>query len=217
MNREQAVTAILLLYLAIATNFIKELFSCELQYQLSQNLWLKHVVGILVFYFAIVSPSILPGESPVKQLGWSTLLYMLFFCTTRCDYRVALGLVMLGVIIVIRNNYIRYQSSFKQTQSNDSTSEKRKEDDRFTKYVTAAMIVILIIGVIAYIGYKYMTLQKEGTVGTFDWKRFVIGVPECPQNAIIQHDLNLSQNITTELENGLKVLRNTVTIGTQPK
>lgn len=222
MDHNKAVAAILLLYLAVGTNFLKELFTCELQYQLTNNLWLKHLLGIFVFYFAVVSPSILPGEDPVKQLAWSFGLYLLFLATTRCDYRVTLLLILAGIALVFSNNLkdyyagqqrkllIKDSSSNNKQQVQEEGAQNEKSIDKFTKVYTSILLVVTILGVLAYVGYKYMVLKKH-TSSNFDWKSFLIGVPECSMGTVGQNLEMATSNLGTEIANGLKYLTTTTT------
>jgi hypothetical protein len=208
MDHQKALNAVVLLYLAISTNFLKELFPCELQYQLATNMWLKHLIGVLVFYFTIVSSSILPNVNPRFQFGWSILLYLLFLTTTRCDYKITLFLLLGTAALLIWKNIYEYDL----TNDNNKEDKNKQNDMRIvSQTITWAMMGILVLGVLAFIGYKYIHLNRNGSLQSFNWPAFILGVPECPQNSIMAQNLLNSSNLVTEVTDGFSFLKQSVT------
>lgn len=203
MDSSRILSSVLLLYLAIGTNFLKELFSCELQSLLSRSVLIKNVLGVLVFHFAIVAPTIMPGAHPVSQLAVSLAAYTIFFLTTRCDYRVVIAMFIVAVAVMFAMSIDEYNK-----KQRSSTDDGQSRSHRYVRSVIApVMCLVLLTGVIAYVGYKAKSLSHLGIhKDAFDWKRFITGVPQCPEILTIK-EMNLDSPLVSDFSRGVDMIK----------
>lgn len=160
-------TSLFLFYLLISSNFLDTLYSCRTQYVLTNNMFIKHFIGLFTFYISVVLVNE-DKQSPLDQIGISIILYILFIMTTRCDSRVFIILIILlfsGFIMDKIKNFYFNDSKHLDIKQHISTIQ--------TSIYIIAMI-ITIYGCIVYLGRKKIEYKKD-----FSYYIFIFGKPDC--------------------------------------
>ena len=127
----------------------------------------KHFIGLFTFYVSVV---LVNGddESPLKQIGITIILYIIFIMTTRCDSRffiVLLSLLFVGFIL----------SKVQKFYFNDKKDETtRNKISMVQKSLYIVAIICTILGCVIYLGRKKLEYKDK-----FSYYYFIFGKPNC--------------------------------------
>lgn len=183
--------AITIFYLMLGTNFLGPLLSCELQYVLSTNMWLKHIIGFAMLYFLLIATSVIPDAHPNTQLLVTVAVYLTFLLTTKCDYSVLFMILCLLIALTYMQNLRDYPETKPPTN---------RTIEIIQQVIVAMIIVLLLVGFFMYIGEK---MRHRG----FNIKDFILGKPVCIESTNIDLNINTLKEAEDAFLNGvLKVV-----------
>lgn len=161
------MSALAALYLWIMFNYLNTLLNCDLQRLLHENVYIKHIFGLVAFYFlfTILDPSnnMGVGFTFLKTL----VVYILFMMVTKSKWYFSLPVVGLLLIDQILKNHIAYVK-----KDNPTIDVSKYEKARFALEIT--MISLIFIGYI-----HYFIIQKIDHKTNFSWLKFVFGTKQC--------------------------------------
>ena len=160
-----ASPVLFVIWVVIASAYMPELAGCQMRRILGTSILAKHVTGLFVIYFTIVTVNEdMHGSSIVKRVGLTFMLYTLFVLTTRCDANVILAIM--GVLFVI---YFMYG------QRKDIEDENKR--DQLDKTIVRLFYVTLFM---TAVGVTIFAMRKQQEFGAdFDWATFFIGRMHC--------------------------------------
>lgn len=173
------VFTIFILILIISANFLAQLFPCRLQYELNNNMYLKHFFAFLTMIFFVVLASPIKNKKLNKIVIESFLLYIVFLFLIKTDYRIfiiLLALLSISYLLVLKKVELEDDKEVNKDDSN-----KVAEIDNQIKYIeyisfgiTVLIVVLIIIGFLSYLGQKKVEYKNN-----FAFSKFLFGKPSC--------------------------------------
>ena len=164
------IKGIFLLILAVSGNFVAELMSCQTQKLLSENMYMKHGIIILIIYFSLGFASSELNISPTEIFKQSIYIWLFFLMFNKMDiFFTALVVGMLTVMLVCKD-YITYYTK----QDNKENKETIDTLLRSLDYLFYSITLTTIIG----FGI-YFKKQHNDYFNTFSYSKFLFGTPKC--------------------------------------
>jgi hypothetical protein len=135
---------LLLVYLTIATNFVGDMFPCDLRTLLMENVFAKHVVIFFATFFWVTSE----GSDPESVTSFrryvfrTCYLYLLFVLSCSCDIRLLLpALGALAVAEVTRAYTVR---------ADDAHSDLVRTLERVRFWLKCVAFSMIVLGSVVY-------------------------------------------------------------------
>lgn len=180
-----------IIYLLISCNFLANLFSCNLQELLTNNMYAKHMFGFLAMLFCIiyVDSTIVKESKYIEGFFYAVIFYIWFVLTTKTHLYTTLIIFILILIVYILQIYKNTLNQELEKEQKDISQEQEKlkqeqelEQDinnvQLTQHIIiGSALVITIIGSI----YYYFAKKKEYSK---DWDAltFIFGNIDCKNN-----------------------------------
>lgn len=163
-NANIIIRGLMLLFLAVVSNFVGELLPCQLQNFLNNSMFGKHYIVILLIYFTITYPDSLKYH-PMVYVGKALLIWIFFLIFTKMNLQFSIiCLVLLGIV------YLCYTLS-----QNETISEEQKKQFNWLKKVFSIILLGLII-----VGHGiYFMKQRKDHAANWSYKKFIFGIPTC--------------------------------------
>jgi hypothetical protein len=139
------------LYLVISSNFLPNLFGCQVQELFNKSIIAKHVIAFLTLYFfiSLVEPSEFIPSSMIDRLKFALIIYVWFMISTKMSLKFwAVFIFCIGSIYVIQLNV---ENEKKQLVPNDQVI---KDYENNQKMLLAVSAVVTLIGFVSYMGEK---------------------------------------------------------------
>lgn len=159
-----------LIYLVISGNYLGNLFGCRVQQMMSNNFSIKHLLGFLTTYFLIVLSSPPEGFSNWTVFGFTVIIYIWFFLTTKMNVSFWIPMilsVMAAYFLYIYNKQENQKENQKENQQEES-KEASKEKIQIVQSVLVTLSAILtILGVTSYYGEKKLEYGYQFNPSTF--------------------------------------------------
>ena len=155
------ILGIFLLLVAVSGNFVAETLSCQLQKLLSENMYVKNIVILMIIYFSLGFASSEGAISPHSVALQSVMIWMFFIFFNKMDITFTIAaLVGLFFILVIRN-YVEYY-------------EKIRENVEIVPFLKSMMdnlfigvCGVVIIGFLLYFKRQHAEYKKSFSLITF--------------------------------------------------
>lgn len=162
-----SMTALAALYLWLMFNYLNTLLNCDLQKVLRSNVYVKHLFGLIAFYFlfTILDPN--NSASVGITFAKTIVVYVLFMMVTKSKWYFSLTAISLLLADQVLKNHIAYLR--KQDPSADVS--------RFEKARTVLEISMVVLIVVGYA--HYFILQRRDYGSDFSWPKFVFGTVKC--------------------------------------
>ena len=162
------------LFLWVIFSYFHVLLNCDLQRYIKSSATLRHLLGVIAFYFlfTVIDPN---NNVPV----WVTLaktvgVYVIFVLATRSRwYYVGLVLALLFVDQVLKNH-----EAYLSRNNPDRTLEQRQKIGKVREWLFYTILIVVAVGTIDY----YFKQQKEKGKN-FQWSIFLLGTNECSGRA----------------------------------
>ena len=161
-----------ILYLVISGNFIGNTFSCKLQRLLQNNMIFKHLIGFMLLFFFNVFIGESRDVSPINQLLYTLVVYIIFIITTKTNIY-----FLLLIIFIMFINYILNETIYFYKNKNDEKEDNLSTINIIKKtqfIICLIMITLILIGFVVYFIQKYKEYNKEFKIG-----KFLFGIPNC--------------------------------------
>jgi len=164
------LTGIFLLILAVSGNFVAETMSCQAQKVLSENMYVKHGVIILITYFSLGFASGEENISPMDLFKQAVSIWAFFLMFNKMEmFFTAMVVVMLATLLVCKD-YITYC----QKQDAEKNKEIIKTLTLTMDYLFSAITLTTIVGF-----GMYFKKQHTDYFSTFSYSKFLFGSPKC--------------------------------------
>jgi len=159
------IKGIFLLVLAVCGNFVAETLGCKTQKLLTENMWAKQVVILMIIYFSINLTG--DGETnPSINLAKALLVWTAFLIFNKMSLPFTVIVFLLLMVVYVMDTYIEYY------KKQEEDTEKLENAQTFTYYL---IIGLTILGFIMYFTKQY------ADYGGKDWSTatFLFGKPTC--------------------------------------
>lgn len=173
------VSGVFLLLLAISGNFIAETLGCQTQKILQSNMLVKHIMTILICYFAINFASNVKNAviSPHTLMVYTLVIYTHFIIFTKCTFVFKCIVFALLFLTYMSMNYIKYFENL------DSEKDSEK-DSVYSDWInildkTNAVFYVLIIINMLIGHYQYYKKQRKDHQKNWSYWIFLFGKLQC--------------------------------------
>ena len=172
---ESILKATLLLVLSVSGNFLAETLGCQSQ-KVLENMFVKHILIFFMIYFTIDFTQsdkniINPFVNVLKALS----VWILFNLFTHMNIIPTFIVFIILMVLFFISNYRHYiDEKIKQEKKNKNLENLDNSLKLSQKILFVIIILIIIIGCIAY----YLEKRKEYGRGFKIWK-FIFGVKKC--------------------------------------
>lgn len=173
-NLSNHFIGLLVFILIIAGNFTGELFPCRIQNLLSNNMFMKHLLGYLtLLFFSLLTLGKEYYKGNVFYLFLvSFFIYFYFLILNKTIHVIWITVFLLIVLIYIKH---LFQSNNKKTELDPDKIEKNKKREKVFNYVIFIIIITLtLVGFLIYMGEK-----KYEYKGDFNYISFIFGKSKC--------------------------------------
>ena len=163
------ITGIFLLVLAVCGNFIAETLGCKLQYHLSNNMFLKNLVIVMVVYFSL-SFSDEENRSPAIHFQRSLLIWGFFLLFNKMTITVTGITFILLLVILIMKDYVDYYTKADAEQNQEQIILLL----RYIEIIFFCIIFLVLFGFTQYFIKKYNEYKTQ-----FNLTNFLFGKLKC--------------------------------------
>ena len=164
--------------LIISANFLAEIFPCNLQDKLRNNMLFKHMFGLftMIFFVRLSASSTNNGndeQNSLKSIFKNSLfLYLFFILFSKCNiYFFYLIFILIGITYIIK--IIRDEDNNKNMKDQDVINRQEKYNNLIYK-MYILICILTVVGMIVYMGEKKNEYKKD-----FNYFTFFIGQQEC--------------------------------------
>ena len=174
INKIPPLYTIFILILIISANFLAQLFPCRLQKILLENMLFKHLFGYFTMVFFVVLSAPIDNKSLQKVIPEALLLYLIFILITKVNTHIFyILIILLGIcyLITLQKNY---EIDNNINNSNEKDSNRIKLYNSILNGIYIIIFVLLILGIIIYMGEKKIEYNKN-----FSYQTFFFGKPLC--------------------------------------
>ena len=167
----ERIKGLFLLILAVSANFVGNLLGCKTQKLLTENMFAKHIVLILLIYFTVdlTSNKIFHPMDILKSTVELWIFYLLF---TKLDMNFTMAVFLLLFGLYISSNYFEYLN--KKVEKTDKEVEQLKMIETLLPMVSKLIMIVLVIGSV-----KYYLKQKKDHKKNFKHSKFFFGTTVC--------------------------------------
>lgn len=169
MDKEGLIKGIFLLVLGVSGNFVAETLGCQSQKILTENMFAKHMIILLIIYFALGFTSI-DNPHPIEIARNTLIVWILFVMFTRMSLFFTIIAFIILTIRYIIHSFIEYYEK--------KDSEKYKTNieqlNTIAIYLQNIIIGVVLLGFVVYFKKQYSDYYK--TWSTF---KFIFGVNKC--------------------------------------
>jgi len=183
---------IFIFILIVSSNFLAQLFPCRFQKALNENMYLKHIFGLLTLNFFVTLTLPEYNTSLYETFKSSSLLYLLFLIITNID-----TIIFYVVVFLLGINYLIYlitnniQKKIDVITESSNTSDKARDQNisiendpilndqlnyyhTISHYLNIISIILIVFGFIVYLGKKKYEYKNN-----FRYIDFIFGHPSC--------------------------------------
>lgn len=166
--------SLLLLTLAVSGNFVGSTLSCQVQYQMTNNVFIKHVIILFIIYLTLTVLDPYAGnKSPVYSVKNTLIIWAFYIMFTKQDlFYSSLSIVLLA-IAYISDQFVMYYDKI-----NKDTNPEKKQTANIAKsmrnFSFGGSALVIIVGFASYL------ISKQNEYGDkFDITKFIFGTPIC--------------------------------------
>ena len=167
----ERIKGLFLLILAVSANFVGNLLGCKTQKLLTENMFAKHIVLILLIYFTVDLTSETVSH-PMDTLKSTFELWVFYLLFTKLDMTFTMVVFLLLCGLYVSSNYLNYLS--KKVKKTDQEIQQLKILKILLPIVSKLIIIVLVIGVV-----KYYLKQKKAYKKKFKHSKFFFGTTIC--------------------------------------
>lgn len=193
---ETNIFTIFIFILIISGNFMA-LVPCKLQDELNNNMYVKHLFGLFTMIFFVTLAAPVKDKTISAVTFNSFLLYLLFILITKVHVKIfyviagLLGTTYIAVLLKEADlDKINANASASDVKNNDTMEQSNKQAEKiiltnqlkiydnviFYSYIF--ILLLTIIGVLAYMGEKKIEYKKN-----FKYVTFFLGKTVCKHSS----------------------------------
>jgi hypothetical protein len=167
--------SVLLLVLAVSGNFVGNTLGCQTQFQMTNNMFVKHLILIFLIFFTL-NYTTTENENPMNQIFRAFRIWICYILFTKQN--IAFTALSAGILImtyIIETFSIYYEK--KLEDKNVEETEIKEFVDFLNKFKNVSLnagILTIIIGFVMYFSEKYIEYGPR-----FNSIHFIFGKPTC--------------------------------------
>ena len=182
--------ALFLIYLIISSNYLGNLFSCDVREILNKNIYLKLFVAFITLYIFVISLELdLIREKPLwYELLVTLIIFVIFYISTRISGVFSIIFFIHIVALYIVENYKEKLKDNQEKQNTYNTLSYVQNGLLFS------MVITLLIGLASYIGEKKIEYKEN-----FSYTKFFTGI-DCKFDDV-REKTNIIKNLKSFIQN----------------
>lgn len=173
----QITESLLLISFLVCVNFIVNHlveYSCSTQSMMAKYAIAKHGFTLAAVFFMLVLFSRYNTIPPYLLVILTFVMYIVFLLLMRCDPYFLIAFVIVMVIVF----YIEAEKNYRVNTKTMTDGEKQKWS-KFQLALQGLSLVIVIIGVVVYIGQESREFKRD-----WNWSKFWFGDGECDKDGV---------------------------------
>lgn len=165
-NIDDLIKSIFLMLLALSGGYVAQTLGCKTQKLLTENMYVKHIVIIMLIYFT--SSVFSEDKKPNENMKTTLVIYIFYLLFTKMNIYFTLTVfAMLGINYIL-STYVKY---YEKEEIEEDHIELFKD---YQKKLTIGIAVLVITGFTLYATEKYKEYGNK-----FSLKTFMFGVLTC--------------------------------------
>lgn len=164
------IQGVFLLLLAVSGNFVAETLSCQAQKLLTENMYVKNGVIILIIYFSLGFASNEKDISPTELLKQALYIWAFFLMFNKMEMLYTGMVVAMLTLLLVCKDYITYY-----------TKQDEEKNQKIINTLTQTIDYLFYgITLTTIIGFgMYFKKQRNDYFSTFSYSKFLFGTPKC--------------------------------------
>ena len=151
------IKGIFLLVLVVAGNYVGETLGCQTQNAMTDSVYVKHAIILMLIYFTINFTSS-DNPHPFNMIKKTLIIWAMYLMFSRMDSGFTLSAVVLLMVYYILSNFTDYHTTVyrNEIESADTAKEKNgleqdyylieKQYQDLREYILYVLIIVVIIG-----------------------------------------------------------------------
>lgn len=168
---QSTLKGIFLITLGVCGNFVAETLGCKTQKLLSENMFAKQAVILLIIYFAIDFTTSDEPVHPFDNMKLSLFIWLFYVIFTKMSINFTLVLFVLLSILYIVSTFVSYYESI---ENNEQYQGFIKFFDNNIQYALYGFCAFVALGFGLYFKKQYTDHYKHWSTITF-----LFGKPSC--------------------------------------
>jgi len=164
------IQGVFLLMLAVSGNFVAETLSCQAQKLLTENMYVKNGVIILIIYFSLGFASNEKDISPTELLKQALYIWAFFLMFNKMEMLYTGMVVAMLTLLLVCKDYLAYYS-------NQDEEKNQKIINTLTQSMDYLFYGITLTTIIGF--GLYFKKQHNDYFSTFSYSKFLFGTPKC--------------------------------------
>ncbi len=169
--------SVLLLVLAVSGNFVGNTLGCQTQYQMTNNMFVKHSILIFLIFFTL-NYTTTENENPTDQIVRAFKIWICYILFSKQNITfTALSAGILIMTYIIDTFSIYYEKKLEDKNLEEELNENKKIVDFLNSFKNVSFIagiLTIIIGFYMYFSEKYNEYGPK-----FNSIHFIFGKPTC--------------------------------------
>jgi Ca2+/Na+ antiporter len=172
-NKITVANAILLFYLAIGNNFLKDLYPGQIIEALDKSRTAQHIIAFITMFVLI---TLAHGDDSLAVTTVYTIIgYFWFILTTKLDLHWNLAILLLLFLGFIYESYLAKKETRILTDESLAKEDRRRIKN---KHNNARLLLAGTIFTVTLIGTFFYYNKKQAQYGgAFDYSKFIFGGP----------------------------------------
>lgn len=169
-NTFDTTNALCALFLWLLFGYLSSMVNCDLQRMIEGSLLVRHMVGILAFFFLFTLIDTSNAASVQTIFAKTFAVYALFLFTTKSKWFFALPILVLLMI----DQVLKKQYEFKKRDGAGVAAEEAGSLDWYAdanRYINVLVIALILMGVAHYAWLQRLEYGKR-----FSWKTFFFAI-----------------------------------------
>jgi len=168
------IDGVYLLILTVMGNFVAELLGCKSQKLLNNNMYAKHLLTIIVIYFAIGFSGNDSSVSPGTRVKYAFVIWLLFVLFTKMNiYVTGFSFIILTSIYII-TDYVKYYQTIDKNNKDETNKELISRLNNYSDIMIKILIGTILGGSSIY-AYKQYIDHKSN----FSLMKLIFGTLKC--------------------------------------
>jgi len=164
------IKGIFLLILAISGNFLSETMGCQIQKLLTNNMFAKNIIILMVIYFALGFASDQTNPHPLHIMKQTLFIWVFFLIFNKMDVYYTTIVAFLLFSILLCKDYLKYYQT-------ENVKENNEKIVYLENIVDKIVIVTLLITIVGF--FIYFSKQRSDHSESFSYTKFILGSPKC--------------------------------------
>tara|TARA_B100001758_G_C18339614_1_gene573589 strand:+ start:370 stop:906 length:537 start_codon:yes stop_codon:yes gene_type:complete len=171
LNEDAIIKGVFLLILSVMGNFIAETLGCRTQKLLSDNMYAKHFVVLILIYFAIGFTNKSSAYNPLVHIKSAFVIWIGFILFTKMEMKFTIIAFIIFIIIYLLNDFKNF---YQENNSNQENNKKIKMVNSSIKMLEKMVLGLLIVGFIIYSSKQYLDRGNN-----FSILKLIFGSKKC--------------------------------------